>query len=472
MFKTLKKNQMKKDRQPIVAGSFYTDDADELKNEVERYFKNAISRKNDAIVVVAPHAGYVFSGQVAANAINQLNPKKNYDNIFLIGSSHSISFGGASIYNVGDYKIPEATIKVNQKLASKLIENNSVFEYNKNAHNQEHSLEVQLPFLYYHLKNNFRIIPIIIGTNNIETIKEIAKALKPYFNDKNAFVLSSDFSHYPNYDEATKNDKRTAEAFIKNSPNKFIEILEENSRKNIKNLSTSACGWTSLLTLLYITKNNKKYHFQLIDYKNSGDSKYGSNDEVVGYYAISVYKKKSFLLTEKEKTDLKKIAQQTLRKNILNDKISKIKEKDLSENLKMNIGAFVTLYNNGQLRGCIGQFLPNIPLYKVVQEMTISASQFDSRFSPVSANELDNISIEISVLTPLQKISNQNEIKIGRDGIYIVKDGRSGTFLPQVATENNWNALQFLEYCSEHKVGIGKNGWKKAKLFIYQAIVF
>ena len=421
---------------------------------------------------MSPHAGYVFSGQVAANAINQLNPDKNYDNVFVIGSSHSISFDGASIYNIGDYKIPGTNIKVNHELSSELIKNNEVFTFVKKAHSQEHSLEVQLPFLYYHLKEDFKIIPIIIGTNNIEKIKKIAEALKPFFNNKNAFVFSTDFSHYPDYEDAVENDKRTAEVFIKNKPNEFIKILEQNSQKNIKNLATSACGWTNLLTLLYITKNMQKVDFQLIDYKNSGDSKYGSNDKVVGYYAISISKENKFSLTNNEKSELKNIAKLTLRKNILGEKTQKIKAENLSDNLKMNIGAFVTLYNNGQLRGCIGRFLPDIPLYKVVQEMALSAAKFDTRFSPVSADELDDIDIEISVLTPLQKITNSDEIKIGRDGIYIVKDGRSGTFLPQVATENNWNTLQFLEYCSEHKVGIGKNGWKNASLFIYQAIVF
>jgi AmmeMemoRadiSam system protein A len=182
--------------------------------------------------------------------------------------------------------------------------------------------------------------------------------------------------------------------------------------------------------------------------------------------------KNKFTLSEKEKSTLLEIVQNTLNNHVGNDKLEKIAEEKLTENLKLNVGAFVTIYNDGQLRGCIGQFMPNIPLYKIVQELAISASTYDNRFTPVSVDELDDISIEISVLTPLQKITSIDEIEIGRDGIYIIKGGRSGTLLPQVASDNNWTSLQLLEYCSEHKTGIGKNGWKKAELFIYQAIVF
>ncbi|MBN2892005.1 MAG: AmmeMemoRadiSam system protein B [Bacteroidales bacterium] len=274
------------DRYPIVAGSFYTADSSKLKNEVLNYLENAVSRENDAKAVISPHAGYVFSGQVAASAINQLNPDKKYENVFVIGVSHHVSLRGASIYNLGDYKIPGATIKVNRILATELVKKHDFFEYNRNAHNQEHSLEVQLPFLYYHLKQEFQIIPIIIGTNNIEIIKQIADVLKPFFNEKNAFVFSSDFSHYPDYEDAKHIDEVTAKAFISNNPEEFVKTIKLNSGKNIKNLSTSACGWTGMLTLLYMTQN-KDVKYQIIDYKNSGDSKHGGKDRVVGYYAIS-----------------------------------------------------------------------------------------------------------------------------------------------------------------------------------------
>ena len=116
--------------------------------------------------------------------------------------------------------------------------------------------------------------------------------------------------------------------------------------------------------------------------------------------------------------------------------------------------------------------MPKQELWSVVQDMAIAAATQDSRFLPITADELDKIHIEISVLTPLQKINSIDELQIGRDGIYIKQGIYSGTLLPQVATENNWDKLQFVEYCSQYKAGIGKDGWKKADLYIYQAIIF
>ncbi len=461
------------DRPPVVAGSFYPADSQKLEKTVKKYLENAVPRKEDAIAVVSPHAGYIFSGQVAANAINQINPDKKYENVFIIGSSHYTSFDGASLYNIGDYKIPGATVKVNKEFCTKFINEYHFFQYCRNAHNQEHCIEVQIPFLYHHLKQDFQIVPIVICTNTIATIKQISQALKPYFNSKNAFIFSSDFSHYPPYEDAKEIDRITAGSIIENNPDIFLETIKQNSLKNIENLATSTCGWTNLLTLLYMTQKSEKYSYRIIDYKNSGDSGLVGKEKVVGYFAISVTEtQKKFSLTDSEKSFLKKLAESALKTHVKNEKPPAIDKNQLTENIKQNVGAFVTLYKNGQLRGCIGRFMPNSSLYKVVEDMAISASSHDSRFSPVSEDELKDITIEISVLTPLQKISSIDQIEVGRDGIYIVKGSNSGTLLPKVATDNGWSKIEFLEYCSKFKAGIGKDGWKDAELFIYQAIVF
>ena len=459
-------------RQPAVAGSFYPAIKDELKADVLRFLANTYARKSNTWAIVSPHAGYVFSGQVAANAIVQFDPEKSYDNVFVVGVSHNKAFNGASVYNLGDYIIPGAEIKVNTQLATDFINSSDVFFCDKQAHDVEHSLEVQLPFLYYHLKKDFKIVPILIGTKDTDILKQIAEKLEPYFNENNLFVISSDFSHYPNYNDAVENDERTANAFISNKPENLINIINDNLEKNIPNLATSACGASAMLVLMYLTENKNDYKYEIIDYKNSGNSQYGDKNQVVGYYAISLRKKVQFDLTISEKEILLEIARNTLDSYIANEKVVKIDEDTLSENLKKNIGAFVTLTKKGELRGCIGRFMPDIPLWTIVQDMVIAAATQDSRFSPVNVNELNDIEIEISVLTPLQKISSADEVIVGRDGIYIKKGGLSGTLLPQVATDNNWSKNEFLEYCSEHKAGIGKDGWKDADLFIYQAIIF
>lgn len=471
-------------RNTYAAGKFYTDNKAELEKELQRLFTKAEpnSTKN-LLAIISPHAGYVFSGQVAASAFNQVDAKKKYENIFIIASSHVMLFDGASIYCNGNYETPLGEVKVNTTLAQKLVnENKNILQNYPEPHYNEHSVEVQLPFLQYKLGKNLQIIPVIIGTDNIEVLKKIADILKPYFNSNNLFVISSDFSHYPSYNNANEIDANTASAILTNNTNNLISTLENNSKRKIGNLVTSLCGWTSVLTLLYITETNKNldstaFVFKKIQYQNSGDSHYGDKDKVVGYTAIAVSEKinkdstSDFNLSDEDKTILLKLARNTI-KNYLEKKKNEIDSAIFSKSIKVPCGAFVTLYLNDSLRGCIGNFSQSTPLYKVIEEMAVASAMHDTRFNPVSKSELDSIKIEISVLTPLKKISSINEITIGKHGIYIKKGFHSGTFLPQVAAETGWTAEEFVGHCSQDKAGIGWDGWKNAELYTYKAIVF
>ena len=204
---------------------------------------------------------------------------------------------------------------------------------------------------------------------------------------------------------------------------------------------------------------------------------YGEKDRVVGYnaIAISIKEKKGrseFKLTDKDKKDLLAIARNTVELYVKNNTKPEIEEKNLSSILKTNCGAFVTLKKHGYLRGCIGRFDASEPLYKVVQDMAIASSTQDSRFMPVESNEIPEIEIEISVLTPMRRIDSIDEFELGKHGIYIRKGYRSGTFLPQVAAETGWTKEEFLGHCAQDKAGIGWDGWKDAELFVYEALVF
>ncbi|MBE9468203.1 MAG: AmmeMemoRadiSam system protein A [Bacteroidetes bacterium] len=179
-----------------------------------------------------------------------------------------------------------------------------------------------------------------------------------------------------------------------------------------------------------------------------------------------------FKLSEKDKKDLLHIARITIEQYINENNIPDIDISNFSEILLSNCGAFVTLTQRGVLRGCIGRFNPSSPLHKIVQQMTIASSTQDYRFNKISPNEIDNLRIEISVLSPMKKINSIDEINLGRDGIYIKKENSSGTFLPQVANETNWTKKEFLGHCARDKAGIGWDGWKDADIYIYEAIVF
>jgi AmmeMemoRadiSam system protein A/AmmeMemoRadiSam system protein B len=393
-----------------------------------------------------------------------------------------MAFDGASVYNTGDFITPLGRIKVNREIANKLKTQSALFSFPVDAHIREHSLEVQLPFIQYYFDAEMPIVPIIIGSNNNITVKGIAEILKPYFTSENLFVISSDFSHYPPYNEAVETDKSTADAIISGKVDTFLSTLKKNSAKSIPGLATSMCGWTSGLTLLYLTENDPKLAFKQISYCNSGDSKYGSKDEVVGYNAIALIEKESktgikqnsgteLSFTKDEAQQLLSIARSSIRTKLYENKKMTIDPGTIPINLKKELGAFVTIRINGKLRGCIGRFISTDPLYEVVNQMAVASALEDYRFNPLTKEEFEKTSIEISVLGPLKKINNISEIVLGKHGIYIKKDFRSGTMLPQVATENQWSVEEFLGYTSRDKAGLGWSGWKDADIYVYEAAV-
>ena len=476
---TSQDKNLQEDRQPAAAGRFYPANEQELKATLSGLFSKSKPRTlNNVIGIICPHAGYVYSGQVAVSAYNQLDPDKEYQNIFVIASSHQVSFMGASIYNKGDYLTPTGAVKVNIPLANQLIETNPVFTFNPEADHTEHSLEVQIPFLQYHLKKKFSLVPIVLGTQSEESCRKIAAALKPYFNDENLFVFSTDFSHYPSYNDAVIADKATCDAIISNFPDTLLKVLHQNKGENVPNLVTNLCGWTTILTMLYMTVNDPGISITPIQYMNSGDSKYGDKTQVVGYWSMAVTKvskvtdDNGFRFTLEEQETLLKIARSTISSYVRERRVPDIDIHGFSGNLMMKTGAFVTLREKGELRGCIGRFKADIPLYKVVQEMAIASSTEDTRFSPVTAGEIGQLEIEISVLSPMKKVYSSDEIILGKHGIYIKKGQFSGTFLPQVAIETGWSKEEFLGHCARDKAGIGWEGWKDAELFTYEAAVF
>jgi AmmeMemoRadiSam system protein B/AmmeMemoRadiSam system protein A len=474
------------DRQPAVAGQFYPGNKAELRASLEELFSKAVPSRGirNVRAIISPHAGYVFSGITAASAFNQIDPAKDYDNIFVIGPSHHVGFEGASVYTQGNFITPLGVVKVNMKLGQQLVDKYPVFSSRADAHLAEHSIEVQLPFLQFKLKKDFRIVPIVVGAGYPETgdrtlavYKKIAEALLPYFNEQNLFVISTDFSHYPSYDWAKIVDKATADAVVSNSVQNLVKTYDENAGRGVPNLVTSMCGLSGVLTFLYMTQDNTALSFDLIQYRNAGDAEVGDKNRVVGYCALAVSvkgtkEKQAFSLNEKEKQTLLALARKTVEQYVTNHSVPEVDPIQLSDHLKTNCGAFVTINKHGALRGCIGRFDAEEPLYKVVREMAVAAATQDYRFTPVERSELPELEIEISVLTPLKKIQSIDEIEMGKHGIYIKKGSQSGTFLPQVAKQTGWSKEEFLGHCAEEKAGIGWDGWKDADIYTYEALVF
>lgn len=466
------------DRQPAVAGSFYPAGRQELLTMLDAFFIKAnIIPECRPQAVVVPHAGYVFSGAVAAAGFKQLDRQKTFNHIFIIGPNHRAYIDGAVLFEGDNFITPLGKVPIDP-LTSKLIRKFRFLKSDPGPHRQEHCIEVQLPFLQYWLKKPFSIIPILVGGDSPETARQLGKILEPYFLPENLFVISADFSHYPPYADAVKADHITADAILANNSVKFLASTEKNERNFGPGLQTSICGWMPMLALLEITEKQINIEYKEILYKNSGDTQYGDRDKVVGYWALAVQQKqdseKEFSLSDSEKKILLQLARNTITNYLNKREIPETEVQSLPPALLTHAGAFVTLKNKRELRGCIGNFFSDEPLYKTVQNMAVSAATRDTRFLPVRFSEMQEIDIEISVLTPLKRIHSIDEFKLGRDGIYMKNGNRSGTFLPQVAEETGWNLEEFMGHCAQDKAFIGWNGWKEkgTELYTYQALVF
>ncbi|MCP4312656.1 MAG: AmmeMemoRadiSam system protein B [Bacteroidetes bacterium] len=465
-------------RQPAFAGTFYPAQRSALESQLKKLFSAAKAGwiQGEVQTLIVPHAGYEYSGIVAASGYKTIPKDARYDNIFIIASSHREQFSGVSVYSAGNYITPLGEARVNREIAQALIEGNKNIVYNAKAHDREHSIEVQIPFLQYHFNELPPIVPLVMGTSSLSGARDLAAALVPWFTPGNLFIISSDFSHYPTYQDAKRIDQITGEAILTKDPEKFYNALKNNNNRSITNLSTPSCGWSSIMTMLYMANRMPNLELSRVLYRNSGDSKIGDKERVVGYWAIAGSEKpaeeRPYGLNEAEKKQLLALSRSTLESYIKTGKLAALDPGTLSPSLKVPAGAFVSLYMGGRLRGCVGNFSPTDPLYAVVEGMTIAAATRDGRFAPVEEPELKYIEIEISVLTPLRKISSVDEFELGRHGIYMKKGSNSGTFLPQVADDTGWTTEDFLGHCARDKAGIGWDGWKEADLYIYEAIIF
>ena len=468
----------KRVRMPAVAGAFYPADADTLRETVVSFLSEASLAEADKEVqaVIVPHAGYVYSGSTASEAIKAIPSDAVYKRIFLLGPSHRAAFDGASVNNAFDsYATPLGQVKVDNEAVDALLHADPVFTYVPEAHAREHCLEVQLPFLQVHLQHVPPIVPVIIGTQDLAKLRRIAQVLQPYFTSDNLFVISSDFSHYPSYEDANRVDKATGEAIESGSLRKFLDALEKNARKGVPRLATSACGQSPIAVLLLLMEGRKDLQVRHLAYCNSGDAIYGDKDRVVGYHAFSIVKKEeadAFSLTGEERAQLLQIARTSIENTLARKTDLPYDSTKMSPALQEHCGAFVTLHKGDKLRGCIGNLMGYKPLYQTVASMACAAAFEDPRFYPVKESEMKDIDIEISVLSPLRKIQSIDEFQLGRHGIYMIKGEHRGTFLPQVAEETGWTKEEFLGHCARDKAGLAWNGWKDAELYVYEAIVF
>ena len=460
-------------RKTAVAGAFYPSNPTRLRNMIKTYLAEVPQQAVDGEikVLVCPHAGYIYSGQVAAYSY-QLIKGKQYDAVVVLALSHYYPFRGASVFDGDFYETPLGNVPIDHTIVTEMKDAHPLIDFHPPAHKREHSLEVQVPFLQVALGGDLKIVPVLFGDVRYETAQAVADVLADIAQEKNILVIAStDLSHFHPYKEANGLDEQTIQEVVKLSPQGLQSFFETNDG--------AACGKCPVVTSLVYADRINADEIKVLKYANSGDTA-GDKRKVVGYVSMAITKKgeedmaevnEGVVLSAESKNELFSIVRSTIRERLSAGKVTDIESSN--PELQTENGVFVTLHTKrGALRGCIGCFQSDEPLYKTVQAMALSSAFRDPRFPPVQLDELNDLSVEISVLSPMKKIDDVNEIELGKHGIYIKKGFRSGTFLPQVATDTGWSLEEFLGHCARDKAGLGWDGWKKADVYTYTDTVF
>lgn len=467
-------------RQPAVAGQFYTPHPAALKKEILGYLAAAhpVSPGGDPIAIVSPHAGYQYSGQVAAYAY-KLVAGRSYDAVVVISPSHTEYFSFASVYPGDAYRTPLGDVPVDRELAKLIVSKGNLVRLDARGHEtramqrSEHALEVQLPFLQVAL-GEFKLVPIVMGDQSAPAVEALGVALGEALRGKNVLIVAStDLSHFHDDGEAKLLDGEFQKRLALFDPDAMLGILESRS--------VEACGGGPVVSAMIAARALGATKCAVLRYANSGDVT-GDRSSVVGYLAAAMVKehqastgvsatKAGAELTRDDKAFLLKLARSVIESECRGSKLTV--SPPPSPIMREPRGAFVTLKKSGRLRGCIGYIEAIKPLAETIREMAKAAAFSDWRFEQVRADELSAIEIEISVLSPLSVVRDPSTIVVGTHGLVVSRGANRGLLLPQVPLEWGWDRETFLaETCA--KAGLPEGAWKEkgTKIESFTADVF
>jgi len=474
----LKAASKAKVRRAAVAGSFYPADTQELKKEIETLMAGAavLPTRNVVVAAVAPHAGYPFSGGVAAYTYAALK-STHYKRVVIIAPSHVEAFEFTSIYDGEGYETPLGEVAVDRDFAHRLAAAVKGAELSERGHTQtgergEHAIEVQLPWIQEVL-GDVEIVPIVMGEQSYQASRALGVGLAKLMAEEKAgetlILASSDLSHYHPYLEAQSIDSKTLDAMAQWD---YFAMS-----RNFATRHWEACGGGAIVAAMIAAERVGASEARVQRYTNSGDVT-GDKSKVVGYSsAIFVKSNKAqnaekYSLGDDEKAELLSVARRSVEEAVATRHAFE-PAKSNRQTLNHERGAFVTLTKNGRLRGCIGYTSATKPLTMTVRDTATLAALRDPRFPAVSKEELPDLRYEISVLSPLRRVQNIEEIEVGRDGLLIRNGDREGLLLPQVPVEQHWDRETFLAQTC-HKAGLKPDCWKDAEsdLFRFTAEVF
>jgi AmmeMemoRadiSam system protein B/AmmeMemoRadiSam system protein A len=467
---------------PMGQMGWHAADPNALAKQVDGFIQKAdVQSSDDIIALISPHAGYAYSGQTAAYGVKAAKAK--YARVIVIGPSHQVAMDGLSVPRMTHYQTPLGEIPLDVEFINKLLQN-PIFKDIPQAYKTEHSVLIQLPLLQYRF-GDFKLVPIVAGQCSEQTIRHAASILQSLVDKDTLVIASSDFTHYgPNYGyvpfdqnipgELKKLDMGAYDYISKLDGAGFLSYCAK-TRETI-------CGHVPIAILLSMLPSMTKP--ELLKYTTSGEMT-GDYTNSVSYLSVAFHgewqkltavepAKTDAALTHEDRKNLLLFARKTIDFYLQNDRSPSAEQLGIpvSEAMKAQRAAFVTLKENSDLRGCIGEIFPTQPLYKSVIANAVNAAVNDWRFSPVTRGELSKIKIEISALTVPHAIDSYSQIRLGTDGVVLKKDGHSAVFLPQVAPEQKWTLEETLTHLSL-KAGLPADAWKKDASFLtFQAEVF
>jgi len=457
-------------KQPNVSGGFYPSDQKELSDMIDDFVSQAEPEQveGDIIALISPHAGYGYSGAVAAYGYKLIKGKP-YKTVVIIGPGHYYDSSGISVYPQGSFRTPLGDLEIDREFAAKLLDRDEEVFFAPEAFDKEHSIEVQLPFLQRVL-SDFKIVPVVTGDLSLGTCRRFAQLLKGAIAERDdvLVILSSDLYHGYDYQECKKVDDLT------------IGYLERMDAKGLyyalREGQAQLCGGFGVVSGLILSKELGHDKLIVLDQTNSAEvtGRLSKGIWTVGYASCVIDQEEGGpgMLDKEQRGKLLKLARDSIKEFLRTGKKLEVTESDPV--LTRDAGAFVTLHKDGELRGCIGNFTGRDPLYINIRDMAVEAATGDPRFPPVTLKEMDDIDIEISVLSTPEKAKSAEEVELGRHGVMVKKGFRGGVFLPQVATETGWSKEEFLSTLCTHKAGISADSWKdgSAEIYTFTAEVF
>ena len=439
-----------------VAGSFYEGDPGKLRQEIAMRLAAASSYGGggEIVAAAAPHAGYVYSADIAAPVFKAL-ATASFDTAVIIGHDFGANAPGVIgvLCDFTAFRTPLGDVSVDLELSEALHSADERFVVHNQVHRQEHSIEVQLPFLQTVAKD-FKIVPILFGEATPEHCRRLAELLEELRGDRKILVFSS-------------TDARTV-SFARNFDLEGLcRWQSQGDWERQLGVETPICSAGGLGTALAWAKMHGASQCEVLRQGNSGDVS-GDDARVVGYASMLFVKKAAdgtaakpeFALTTAQQEYLLRLARLTIR-DALSGKTA-LPEPPQDDALLQPAAVFVTLHKQGRLRGCIGTTAARTPLYQAVAEYAKLAAFEDPRFEAVTSAELPELDIEVSVLSPMRRIASADDIIPGRHGVTVRQGFRSGLFLPQV-----WEQLpdleSFMGYLCAEKAGLPWDAWKSPK---------